>query len=258
MAINALRRVPNAAEGSISIGDPDGAIFLCVGCARPVASGSRRCPGCGARFVLDVPVRRASALAAAGLAAGLVVGGGSVGLAAVASAPAQPAAVTPSAAPASVPTAAPIPRAPAGGSGSSIAGIPPAAVAALRGTTSINARMAELVAPLSAELAADTVDASNVARALRRVALEVGAAETLVPALGTWADADVYAGELETFYVTLADRVREGLSASLRNEAAYRSAATDVLALLTQLAAFEASARSLAAAADIPASSATP
>ncbi|HET7728375.1 MAG TPA: hypothetical protein VFK54_13730 [Candidatus Limnocylindrales bacterium] len=250
MAINALRGTSKATEAPV-IGDPDGAIFVCTSCARPVASGARSCPGCGARFLLDVPIRRAAALASMGLALGLVVGGGGVGLAAaLGSAPAATA-VTPSAAPDPLPSALPVATQPSSGGGST-SGVPPAAVAALRGTTTINTRIALLAQPLAAELAAEDLDVSAVARTLRRVALEVGAAETLVPSLRAWPTASLYAGDLDRFYESLATRVREGLGASVRNEEAYRVTATDVLALLGGLPALDAAAHQLAAEADLP------
>lgn len=257
MAINALRRVPKVTEAPV-IGDPDGAIFVCTGCSRPVASGARRCPGCGARFLLDVPIRRAAALASMGLAAGLLAGGGGgVGIAAALGGSPARADVTPSAVPGVLPTSLPVATRPASGGGSS-SGVPPAAVAALRGTTTINGRIALLAEPLSAELAMAELDVSAVARTLRRVALEVGAAETLVPSLRAWSTASSYAGDLDRFYASLATRVREGLGASMRNEEAYRATATDVLALLGGLAALDAAAQDLAVQADVPAASVAP
>lgn len=253
MAINALRGGSKGTEASV-IGDPDGAIFVCTGCARPVASGARSCPGCGARFVLDVPIRRAAVLASMGLALGLVVGGGGVGLAAALGGSA--ASVMPSAAPDVLPSAAPDASQPASVGGP--AGVPPAAVAALRGTTTINARIALLAQPLTAELAAVDLDVSAVARTLRRVALEVGAAETLVPSLRAWTTAGTYAGDLDLFYDSLATRVREGLGASVRNEEAYRATATDVLALLAALPTLDAAAQRLAVEADLPPAAAAP
>lgn len=256
MAINALRRAPKVTEAPV-IGDPDGAIFVCTGCSRPVASGARRCPGCGARFLLDVPIRRAAALASMGLAAGLLVGAGGVALAAALGGSPPRADVTPSAVTGVLPTSLPVATRPASGGGAS-SGVPPAAVAALRGTTTINGRIALLAEPLSAELAMAELDVSAVARTLRRVALEVGAAETLVPSLRAWSTASSYAGDLDRFYASLATRVREGLGASMRNQEAYRATATDVLALLGGLAALDAAAQDLAVRADLPAASVTP
>jgi len=255
MAIDALRRASKGTDAPV-IGDPDGAIFVCTSCSRPVASGGRRCPGCGARFILDVPLKRAGALSSIGLAAGLVVGGGGVALAAALSTNADSSLVTPSAAPGALPATRPLPTTPT--TTSTTPGVPPAAVAALRGTTTINGRLAELVAPLSAELAVETLDTSAVARTLRRVALEVGAAQTLVPALRTWSSAGGYAGELETFYASLAGRVRDGLGASLRNDEAYRATASDVLGMLGGLVMLDAAARELAVAAELPVPSAAP
>lgn len=251
MAINALRRPASSADGPegmpLAIGEPDSAIFVCTSCARPLASGARRCPSCGARFLLDAPLGRAGALVAFGLAAGLILGAGSVGVLAlaaakpidaapVASAPAGPLATNPAAAP----TAAP-----------AVPAVPPAAVAALRGTATIDARIAEVAAPLAAEVASTRFDAPNVARLLRRLSVEAGAGQTLLPALATWPEATDHAAALGTFYEELAVAVREGLDASIRNEQAYRATATRVLTLLDGLGALDEAGRTLAEDADI-------
>jgi len=180
---------------------------------------------------------------------------GGVGLAAALGGSPARADATPSAVPGVLPTPLPVATRPGPGSSS---GVPPAAVAALRGTTTINGRIALLAEPLSAELAMAELDVSAVARTLRRVALEVGAAETLVPSLRAWSTASSYAGDLDRFYASLATRVREGLGASMRNQEAYRATATDVLALLGGLAALDAAAQDLAVRADLPAASVAP
>ena len=65
-----------APPASIAIGEFDQTIFECPSCARPLALGARRCPGCGTRLLAGVTLGKASGFMAAGLAAGLLLGAG--------------------------------------------------------------------------------------------------------------------------------------------------------------------------------------
>src|SRR4029079_19837812 len=86
MTVNAVRRarrrpVPPLAEEngpsseSLAIGEIDQTVFDCPRCSRPLAVGTRRCPGCRTRLMAGVPLSRASGFVAVGLAVGLAVGG---------------------------------------------------------------------------------------------------------------------------------------------------------------------------------------
>jgi hypothetical protein len=248
MAANILRRSSaEAPTGSLTIGDPDGAIFVCPTCSRPIASGARRCAGCGARFVLDVPLQKAVALVSMGLAVGLLVGAGIIGLFAINRSTAAPAVWTGDP---SVPGATS--AQPGTNPGTVVVGrISSGAAAALRGTATINARMAELAVPLAAEINARDFDASAVARLLRRVSVDVGAAEILLPSLSNWDGAAGLTEELRAFYVDLSTAVRSGLAASIRNQSAYKTAAKRVVAILGRQAELDAAGRELAARAGV-------
>ena len=87
MTVNAVRRarrrpVPPLPEqnggssDSLAIGEIDQTVFDCPRCTRPLAVGTRRCPGCRTRLMAGVPLARASSFIVAGLAVGLAVGGG--------------------------------------------------------------------------------------------------------------------------------------------------------------------------------------
>jgi hypothetical protein len=80
MTVNAARRprrrsvkpasepVQTAPVGSFAIGEINQTVFDCPTCSRPLALGTRRCPGCRTRLVLGVPMSKAMIFATAGLA----------------------------------------------------------------------------------------------------------------------------------------------------------------------------------------------
>ena len=243
MALQALRSVLSRggapvtdAGGSTAPADPmvsggtDTAVFGCPACGRRIDRGSRRCEGCGQRLLLDVPARKASMLVGAGLLAGLVVGGGLVGL--TAPRQAAPAAVAVASQPAG-PT--PIPAAVASKS-----------LAALRGTTTLNGRLAAQAEPLSRALAAKKLAVTDVVKVLRRMSTDTRAAAAMVPSLGTWIEADAQRVALEEFYGSLTAELDAGLAASVKSAKAYRKSAERVMALLTQLPQLDAASRTLA------------
>ena len=130
-------REPNR---QIAIGAPDENIFLCPRCARPLAVGVSRCPGCRTRLVAGVQLLKVIGFVGIGVAAGIVLFGGLVFAIAFAAAPVDTtvpspapqasAAVVPSAVP--VPSAAPVPVEPLA---------PPAALAALQQSALVNQRL---------------------------------------------------------------------------------------------------------------------
>jgi hypothetical protein len=245
MAINILHGGSAVASGPddgrsepLVIGEPDTRVFICPSCARPLATGSRRCAGCGLRLLLDVPAAKATALLSVGLAVGLVVGGVAV---------AGAWAIQPTARAIPVDTAVAAPTsAPAGGSGAVTGSVPAAAAAALRGTVEVNARMTLVAAPLAETLAARPVDTSEIARQLRRLSTDVRAAEAFVPSLDRWPEAEAHASALQLFYLDLGSAIRDALSVSIRSESVYQRAGHQVLALLGQVAELDAAARAFA------------
>src|SRR4051812_31037139 len=85
MTVNAVRRPrrragrpvpepPPAPVEKLAIGEINQTVFDCPKCARPLAMGARRCPGCRTRLMLGVPMAKASVFASGGLAVGLVFG----------------------------------------------------------------------------------------------------------------------------------------------------------------------------------------
>ena len=62
---------------ALAIGQDEQEIFNCPGCGRPLALGTRRCPGCRTLLVMEVRLRRVARFVGLGLAIGLVAGGDS-------------------------------------------------------------------------------------------------------------------------------------------------------------------------------------
>jgi len=83
MTVNAARRnrrrTPEpqtiAPTESLAIGEINQTVFDCPVCARPLAVGARRCPGCGTRLLLGIQAGKASVLAGLGLVVGIALGG---------------------------------------------------------------------------------------------------------------------------------------------------------------------------------------
>ena len=278
MTVNVARRTrrratstpaaPMVAPGeSMTIGEIDQTVFDCPSCTRPLALGSKRCPGCRTRLVGGVALSRVSGFVAAGLAIGLLAGGGAgyvlgvtqgvtSGGSPVASGP--PIVVAPSAGPSTAPAASATPSvAPSSGASD---GITPTSRAALIQAIGANDRLAVDRAALVAVLAEPTFDASAAARVFRAISADTVYAQQLAERVLTWPGASAVGTEMATFYGRVHDIAAEALVASVRNERAYRTAATAMAAQLSRLPAMDAAVRSAATSAgvDLPASSATP
>jgi hypothetical protein len=259
MTINALRGRSSGGDArpeSLAIGEVDANIVDCPVCKRPLDSRARRCSGCRTLLVHGVQGSKAGMFVVFGLAIGLLTGAGVIGVAM-----SQPRVATPTTLPASVtpvtPTTAPVSSVDPGGI---IPLVPVAATAALKGTAAVNARIAATAQPLAAEVAAADFDSQAVAQILRRLGFEAGAAQSLLPALDSWDQASAIHLQLEGFYTDLRSTTRDALAASIRNDEAYKAAATDVLAQLTKLPSIDRSSRDLARTADVelPAVALTP
>ncbi|HEU0237481.1 MAG TPA: hypothetical protein VFR14_13665 [Candidatus Limnocylindrales bacterium] len=260
MTINVLRGRGGARRGTqealpepLPIGD-DSDIFNCPACARPLAVGARRCPGCGTRLLLGVQVRRAVVFVAGGIAGGLLVASAFVlvslnlGLAAVrpeALAPAQPVASA-IAEPAPVASVAPLPSA-----APVVPAIPPASVSALARTAEMNVRIAAGIPVLQAALAEATVDTGVVAEVLRSMTADAAYAAGAADRLGRWDDAAYVSAGLSALYADIRATARDGLAKSLGSEPAYRAAAERMLVVLAGLAPLDAASRDLAGVAGI-------
>ena len=176
---------------------------------------------------------RASSLAGAGLVVGLLVGG--LGMALL------------------LPRDGSLPAvsAASGGPGSTGAAaismkVPASAVAALRGTTTLNGRLADEAEPLARAVAAKPFPTADVVRILRRMGNDVRAASGMVPALGGWSQAAGQQAALSAFYADLGEEIDRALAASVSSGGRYKAAAKKVLATLAAVPGFDFDARALA------------
>jgi hypothetical protein len=252
MTVDALPR--DTAKASAAIGAHDANIFLCPRCTRPLAVGVSKCAGCGTRLLAGVPLLKVGGFIGAGLIVGLLVGGGGVGAATLLGRPATgtvglpPAAVLPSAAPAPasiapLPSVAPV--APA------VPAVPPAALSALRQSTTINQRLLADAELLSQAMAATSPAATDIAPLLRSLAATASFGDRAATTVGTWDDAALVAKDLGAFYASIDRIAGEGLSASLNNARAYRDAGRRMLAVLAGVTDLDAASRGLAATVDV-------
>jgi len=285
MTVDAARRRRRASAGSpapqptiaptpsITIGEIGQTIFECPSCARPLALGARRCPGCGTHLLAGVTLGKASSFIAAGLTIGLLLGAGGGFLLG-----ARQAAVI-SAAPAVAASTAPLGGSNGGGTsstapqpsatttpGPSVASatdspeIPAAIQTALGQALGLNGRLSTAEADLRAALAAPAFDSSQVAQILRSVSADSLFGEQLGERVAGWSGSSELGARLATFYGSVHETASNGLVASVQNGAAYRAAAKSMIKLLDSLRAIDAAVRAAAEAAgvDLPVSTGAP
>ncbi len=231
--LDPVREETGAPADPMTSGGTDAEVHGCPGCGRTIPRGSRRCDGCGMRLLRDVPARTASMFLGAGLLAGFVAGAALIAI----TTPRQPDPIASAAAAGAVPagaTAVPLSVASSG-------------LAALRGTTTLNGRLAAEAGPLSRALAAKKLDVTDVVAILRRMSTDTRAAAAMVGSLDPWTDAAAQQSALASFYASLSAELNEGLSASIGSAKAYRASAQRVLAILAQVPALDAASRDLAA-----------
>jgi hypothetical protein len=283
MTVNAARRprrrgvaqdpgpVLRTPVDTLQIGEINQTVFDCPNCARPLALGARRCPGCGTHLIIGVPMRKASILAATGLALGLIVGAaGGVVFAAknLAAAPGQGLGVPgPSAAPIAVGPSSPTPRPTASPAPPSPTPAPPTpdsmpslARSALTQSITVDAQLAATRTSLEAAVAAAPFSASDVAQILRTVSADAVYGQQLADRVSGWPDSATVGADLAAAYGSIHDAAASALVASVRNEASYRDSARSMIVLIAALAAVDGQARDLAAAhgVTLPESSGTP
>lgn len=249
MAINLLRGKARGASAAglngPAIGEIDARNFDCPECARPLANGTSRCPGCGTRLIIGVRLRRAGGILGLGLAIGLLVGGGltvaAIGIlfpsagAAEAVVPAEPFAGDPLA-------TAPVYVVPA-----PMAAAPSSALTALTGTAVVNGRIAADAAALSAALARSGAQPIEIMRALRSLSADAALGLDLTQRLASWSDAKPVMTELDAFYGAMVATARDGLRALPSDAASYRLSGKAMEAILPKLGTVDASSRDLAA-----------
>jgi hypothetical protein len=270
MAVNAARRArrqsaastPEAIGGPVeklAIGEIDQTVFDCPTCSRPLALGVHRCPGCGTRLAMGVPLSKVSVFVLVGLMVGFLAGGGAgllVGLTRPATAVSTtPVGVAPSVVPVAssitgstgnvpFPSAAAVPSsAPTSGTG-----MPTSIQAALLQASTMNGRFATDGSALREILAAHSFDASAVAQTIRSMSADSLYASQVAQRLSVWPDTGAIGGELATSYERIHEIAEDALVASVRNDAAYRAAARDMLTELAAVRALEAQVAEIAAA----------
>ena len=221
----------------IAGGGTDNATFGCPSCGRTLDHGAYRCEGCGAWLLLDMPLKRAAMFVGGGLIAGILV---TVVLINLFAAP-KPAPV------------AGLDGANGAGSGAAAAAveIPTGAVAALRGTTALNGRLAAEATALRKALDAKKFRTGTVQKVLRRMAIDARAGVGMLGSLAAWPEAAGQQAALQAFYADLQRQIDGGLNASLRSTGAYKKAAKAILSTLGTAPGIDADARVLAGQAGV-------
>src|SRR4051794_13891821 len=275
MTVNAVRRPrrrPTDSAGSpssgpvllapvetLAIGEFEQTVFDCPNCRRPLALGARRCPGCRTRLLNGVTLKKASGFLAAGMAIGLLVGGGTgVAIALSAAHPAAAAdaagrplpdpavgpvaSVSPSVAPSIAPTAVPT---------STPDAIPPVTRSALVQVMATNDRLRTAAETLRSELGSSAFDASEVAQVLRLVSADSVFGSQIAGRVTEWPGTAEAGTALAGFYASVHETADGGLVASVRNEAAYRSAARTMVRTIDGLAGIDAALRAVATSAGV-------
>lgn len=242
---------------SLAIGEIDQTVFACPVCARPLALGARHCPGCGTRLILGVQAQRASLFVGVGLVTGIVVSGLlGAGAAAIdtarrdADAAAAAIAVAnalPSIAPTASASASPSPSA----TERTTSTVPGLSRSALGEAAAVHERLATSSSTLAAAVASETLDTLAVSQMLRATSADAVIGLQLTPVIGAWSGGATLSGDLRSFYLAVQATAAEGLSASIRNETAYRAAAEDMIELLGGLNTVDAQLRDVAGRAGV-------
>ncbi|MEP6638655.1 MAG: hypothetical protein ABJC39_04835 [Chloroflexota bacterium] len=250
MTINLLRgKVRSAATGlpnGLAIGETDAHVFNCPACQRPLANGTSRCPGCGARLIMGVRVRRAAGILGLGMAIGVIVGGGLTAVAIGLELPGRSAAADAGTVPVEPLASASATSAPAIVVPPPVAGASSSALAALIGTAVVNGRISVDAATLSSTLARKNAEPIEIARALRSLSADATLGLDLVGRLGPWHEAKPVMTDLDAFYQAIASTARDGLRASFSDAASYRRTGKAMEAILPRLGTVDASSRGLA------------
>jgi hypothetical protein len=247
---------------SLAIGEIDQTVFPCPACARPLALGARHCPGCGTRLILGVQAQRASLFVGLGLVGGIVVTGllGATASAldgarrdadAAAAAALEASNALPS--PATVaPSASPSPSIATGTTST----VPAISRSALGQAAALHQRLANSSSGLATALDQEAFDTLAVSQILRATSADAVVGLQLTPHIAEWSGGAALSADLRSFYLAIQATAAEGLSASIRNETAYRAAAVKMTELLAGLDAVDAQLRDVAGRADVTLTSA--
>ena len=247
----------------LAIGEINQTVFTCPACTRPLVLGAKRCPGCGTHLIIGVQARRAGVLMGIGVFAGVLLGGVLSTTATVLGGAIQgtvSAVITAtSATPTPVATASPdasgAPATP--GTNSSL---PALTRSALVQSAAVNQRLAASSLILASALKAKNLDAYGVSQTLRSMSADAVVGLQMSLHVGAWADGKELSGEMASFYASIQKTAATGLSASLRNDKAYRASGQHMMVVLGGLAAFDMLVRQVAGEAGVtfPAGSPAP
>ncbi len=235
-----------AADESL-IGAASERTFSCPSCARPLAIGQGRCPGCGSLMVAGVLVRTALFLVLAGSLVGMI--GGAL-VARVAMAPrlaaadaARAAAVVPAApvAASAVPVASAV----------SAATLPDGVAGGILQVATVNERLSRAAADLAAVFAVRDPSAAEIAPLLRKIAADARSGEQGARRVEAWTAAGAFPANVLALYDGAATVAEDGLGAPLSDDAAYAAAGHRMLTALDSLPAIAAATREIAGRAGI-------
>jgi len=251
MALNVFGRRsggPKSKEDAgLAVGLTDARVFSCPACARPLAEGTSRCPGCNARLIMGVLVRRAGAILALGMVFGIFIGSAAMA-SFIALSLHEP---TPAAAVVALPTATVEPSVAPSAAARTGAPLPPdvpaSAISALTATAVVNGRIAADGASLTATLAMKGATTSQISRTLRSLAADAALGIDLTGRMAGWSVAALTTSKLDTFYQAITATARDGLRVSLSNTRSYRATAASMLRVLATLDEVDAASRGLAA-----------
>jgi hypothetical protein len=251
--------IGGAEASGIAIGEIGRTVFTCPNCARPLAVGVRRCPGCSSRLVLGVQLGRASTFVMVGLIVGVGFGGGlgavlsairlpahdaQIAEIAASVALAQAAQIQAAAAAAAVPSQAIVST--GGSTGGTTTTIPSVSASALSQALVVDTRLTDSTAAFKAALAAPKLSVEEVSQLLRNASADAVIGLQLAQQMNAWPDGAAVSSQLAAVYGSVQSIAADGLGASIRNEAAYRSAAAAMSDLLAGLGAIDSQARHLA------------
>jgi hypothetical protein len=248
MTVNLLQRKKRGSETpdstptktSFAIGEMEARVSYCPSCGSPVSEGTWRCPGCGAKLLLGVTVKRGSVILAVGLVVGVLSGGivtASVISISVRDKPADaPVAATPGPVVTAIPSAAAVALAP-----------PQAAVTALSGTALIDGRISADSSTLAVTIADPKAATMDIVSALRSLSADAALGVDQAARLAIWREADSVRGQLDDFYQSMSTTANLAFGTSLDDGPGYRRSANEMLGVLRGLPAVDAASRTLAA-----------
>ncbi len=99
---------------------------------------------------------------------------------------------------------------------------------------------------------AKTLDTYGVSQKLRAISADAVVGLQLASHVEAWSEGKLLSMDMTAFYTAVQESAATGLSASLRNDKAYRAAGQSMVALLGGVAALDVRVRDAAAVAGVP------